>query len=81
MKKKLKVNLTDEKRIKDFFSLNAKTECDIDVVNEHSYVDGKSLLGVMSLNLAKPLSIFVHGEDDEIQQLVGEYENNGLLFE
>ncbi len=81
MKKQVKVHLKDEKHIKDFFNLNSKTECDIDVEKDHSFIDGKSLLGVMSMNLSKPLKIFIHGEDNEIDQLVDEYANNDLIAE
>ncbi len=81
MKKQVRVHLKDEKHIKDFFNLNAKTECDIDVEKDHSFVDGKSLLGVMSLNLSKPLKIFIHGEDNEIDQLVDMYASNDLIVE
>ena len=40
-------------------------DADIDVKNGKKWIDGKSLLGLMSLDMGDRLKLVVHGEDEE----------------
>ncbi|SFL52233.1 hypothetical protein SAMN05216390_13915 [Lachnospiraceae bacterium KH1T2] len=81
MKKCLKINLKNEKQIKEFCNINAKSECDIDVEKGRGYIDGKSILGVLSLNLMKPIQVFLFGDDERIEELENQYKVSDLIFE
>ena len=68
-----------EKRIKfmtpeqilTFCATCQKMKSDIDVVNisnRHYKIDGKSMVGLMTLRLGMPLLLMVQGEDEHLAQ-------------
>lgn len=79
MKRCVKVSLRSDDKIKDFLSLNSKSRCDIDVESRRSFIDGKSLLGLLSLDLMNPLNVFLIGDSDMVEDLVHKYENRHLM--
>lgn len=57
---KAKVNTMED--IKEFVFLLNQFPNDVDVSSAQYVVDGKSILGVFSLDLEKPLTVKFHGE-------------------
>ena len=57
---KAKVNTMDD--IKKFVSYLNQFPNDVDVSSAQYVVDGKSILGVFSLDLERPLTVKFHGE-------------------
>lgn len=49
--------------IVDFINLASKYQCNITVKGHQSIVDGKSIMGIVSLALYQPLTIIAEGED------------------
>ena len=69
------------KRGKLLVSLANSFEEDIDIVSDRYIIDAKSIMGIFSLNLYKPLKIVFHSNDDSrIKMFVEKMEefNNGL---
>ena len=60
---KIKLNATEE--VQEF--VNAATRCDfdVDVYYNRFLIDAKSILGVLSLDLTKVLTVDCHGESKE----------------
>lgn len=77
--KRLKVFVNTIDRVRDFVVLNNMSDCEIDVRHLHYIVDGKSLLGVFSIPLTKPLDIEIRG--DGIDDLIAKYTEAGLTVE
>ena len=70
---KVKVNTMDD--IKNFVYLLNQFENDVDVSSAQYVVDGKSILGVFSLDLDKELTVKFHGEvPAELQEKLKPYE-------
>ena len=64
----MKVRFATPGQIKSFCSVCQKMTSDIDVVNvENPYdrIDGKSIIGLMTLELDVPLLLQVSGDDEE----------------
>lgn len=64
----MKVRFATPEQIKSFCSACQKMTSDIDVVNvENPYdrIDGKSIIGLMTLELDVPLILQVSGDDEE----------------
>ena len=63
--KKYKIILDSINDVKHF--VNAATEqlFDIDIVSGRYVVDAKSIMGIFSIDLTKPIEIEVHGSEDE----------------
>ena len=62
----MKIKLNTIEDVTKFTSLCTKyNECDIDVKQGRQIIDGKSILGIFSLNLLEPLYVFANSENDE----------------
>lgn len=59
----MQIYLNSVDRVKRFVDTASKYECDIDLVSGRFVIDGKSLLGIFSLDLSKPLEVMVTDED------------------
>ena len=69
--------------VKQFVNSACAQPCDVDVVAGRYIIDAKSIMGLFSLDLAKPVKVEVHGTDDDarrffdqIRQFVVENEND-----
>ncbi|MBR5355767.1 MAG: HPr family phosphocarrier protein [Lachnospiraceae bacterium] len=58
--------LNDIKVIKEFVSKVSfcKGNVDIKSADEHYTVDGKSIMGIFSLDLSKPVCVYFHNKED-----------------
>lgn len=62
----MEIKLNTIEDVKNFTSLCTKhNKCDIDVKQGRQTIDGKSILGVFSLNLMEPLYVIANSKDDE----------------
>ena len=58
-----KVRLHTLNDIKDFIIMAEKYRCDIKVKTRNKIVDGKSMMGIISLVRHQPLTVVAKGED------------------
>ena len=79
MIRNITVNLNNEKQIRKFITANSSSSCQVDVRSGHSYIDGKSIIGLLSLNLLKPLHVSVIGDSNKITALIDRYEESHLV--
>lgn len=61
--------------VKDFVNIASRYSYDIDLVSGRYVVDAKSIMGIFSLDLSKPIKVEAHTEDaaefeKEIQRFV-----------
>ena len=49
--------------VKDFVNLVARYDFDVDLVSGRYVVDAKSIMGIFSLNLSKPIKIEIHSDN------------------
>ena len=52
--------------VKDFVNVVNKYDFDVDLTSGRYVVDAKSIMGIFSLDLSKPIRVEVHSEDCEI---------------
>lgn len=62
-----KIMLTTIAEAKAFVEASAKCDFDIDVFYNRVLIDAKSILGVLSLDLTKVLTVRMHGESREYE--------------
>lgn len=60
-----KIQFSDMEDILQFCTLCKGMKADIDVKQGNKWIDGKSLLGLMSLDVGQNLQMVVYGEDGE----------------
>ena len=51
--------------VKDFNRTVALYDGDVDLVSGRYVIDAKSVMGIFSLDLSKPINIQIHGDDAE----------------
>lgn len=80
MKRNLKMYVNTIDRVKKFVECNSKLEGTIDVASGRYLVDGKSILGMFSIDLSKELNVLIEAETKEdINNLLEDYKNHDLL--
>lgn len=80
MLKELKIRLNSIERVKAFINCNSKFSADIDVISGRYVIDGKSIMGVFSLDLTKELLIRISYEDEsEYNKLIKSYKEANLI--
>lgn len=63
--------------VKDFVNTVSKYDFDVDLTSGRYVVDAKSIMGIFSLNLSKPIKVEVHSDDcqkfmDEVARFIVE---------
>jgi PTS HPr component phosphorylation site. len=66
--KTVKVSLNSIDKVKAFVNDVTKFDSDFDLVSGRYVIDAKSIMGIFSLDLSKPIDLNIHAEDnlDEI---------------
>ena len=62
----VQVRLTNAQIIEEFVREVSKINTDIDMVHDRYVIDAKSILGILTMNLAKPLQLNIHSDDKSI---------------
>lgn len=75
MNKEIKINLNDFAEIKKFINITRNFVSDIDVIRGKVILDGKSLLGLMALDLSEDIYVRIISDDvAEIRKFDAEME-------
>lgn len=66
--KTVTISLSSIDAVKSFVNTVTKYDSDFDLVSGRYVIDAKSIMGIFSLDLSKPISLNIHAEDnvDEI---------------
>lgn len=70
----MKVLLDNVNKVKKFVDICSKSSENIDVTSGRFIVDGKSIMGVFSLDLSQPIDVNICGEDKEFIKNIAEFE-------
>ena len=63
--KTIEISLSSISDIRDFVSITFKYDFEMDISSDRYVVDAKSLMGIISLDLSKPVTLKVYSEDCE----------------
>ena len=75
MSNEFKISLCTIDRVKDFCRITASIEPDLDIVVGRYIIDAKSIMGIFSLDLSKPIDLNIHAENnvEEILNVLSPY--------
>jgi len=62
--KKVQIKLSTIEDVRNFVNTLAQYSLDFDLISGRYTVDAKSLMGIFSLDLLKPLDFVIHSDDD-----------------
>ncbi|MBQ6602749.1 MAG: HPr family phosphocarrier protein [Eubacterium sp.] len=57
-------------KIKDFVNTVSRFKCDFDLVSGRYVIDAKSIMGIFSLDLSKPVDLSIHSEGEELEKIL-----------
>lgn len=62
--KTVKINLNSIDKVKSFVNDVTKFDSDFDLVSGRYVIDAKSIMGIFSLDISKPIDLNIHAETD-----------------
>lgn len=73
--KTLNISLSSIQDLKSFVSATCKCDYEIDLVSDRYVVDAKSIMGIISLDLSKPIEVKIYSDEcdefiDEIKTFI-----------
>ena len=73
--KTVRISLNSIDKVKSFVNDLAKFDVDVDLVSGRYVIDAKSIMGIFSLDLSKPIDLNIHSENqiDEILTTLAPY--------
>ena len=73
--KTVQISLNSIDKVKAFVNEISKFDCDFDLVSGRYVIDAKSIMGIFSLDLSKPIELNIHSESnvDEILEALTPY--------
>ena len=73
--KTVKISLNSIDKVKSFVNEITKYDYDFDLVSGRYVIDAKSIMGIFSLDLSKPIDLAIHAENnmDEIMETLKPY--------
>ena len=73
--KTVRISLNSIDKVKSFVNDLTKFDVDFDLVSGRYVIDAKSIMGIFSLDLSKPIDLNIHSENniDEILTVLAPY--------
>ena len=73
--KTVQISLNSIDKVKSFFNAITQFEFDFDLIPGRYVIDAKSIMGIFSLDLSKPIDLAIHAESnmDEIMEVLKPY--------
>ena len=71
----VKISLNSIDKVKSFVNDITKFDYDFDLVSGRYVIDAKSIMGIFSLDLSKPIDLNIHADDnvEEIMEMLKPY--------
>lgn len=73
--KTVQISLNSIDKVKSFVNAITQFETDFDLISGRYVIDAKSIMGIFSLDLSKPIDLAIHAESnvDEIMETLKPY--------
>lgn len=70
--KTVMISLNSIDKVKSFVNDITKFDYDFDLISGRYVIDAKSIMGIFSLDLSKPINLHIHAEENADQEKVME---------
>ncbi len=73
--KTVQISLNSIDKVKAFVNTITRFDYDFDLISGRYTIDAKSIMGIFSLDLSKPIDLAIHfeGDEDEIMEALKPY--------
>ena len=69
--KTVQISLNSIDKVKSFVNEITKYDYDFDLVSGRYVIDAKSIMGIFSLDLSKPINLNIHAEGSTLDTILG----------
>lgn len=70
--KTVDISLNSIDKVKNFVNLINRFDYDFDLVSGRYVIDAKSIMGIFSLDLSKPIALNIYADDKNIDEVLNE---------
>lgn len=70
--KTVDISLNSIDKVKNFVNLINRFDYDFDLVSGRYVIDAKSIMGIFSLDLSKPIALNIYADDKNIDAIINE---------
>ena len=70
--KTINISLNSIDKVKTFVNLINRFDYDFDLVSGRYVIDAKSIMGIFSLDLSKPIALNIHADDMNAEDVIKE---------
>lgn len=70
--KAVDISLNSIDKVKNFVNLINRFDYDFDLVSGRYVIDAKSIMGIFSLDLSKPITLHIHADDANVDAIISE---------
>lgn len=74
--KTVQISLNSIDKVKSFVNAITQFEFDFDLISGRYVIDAKSIMGIFSLDLSKPIDLNIHADGaalDNVMQIISKY--------
>ena len=68
--KTIDISLNSIDKVKSFVNDINRFDCDFDLVSGRYVIDAKSIMGIFSLDLSKPITLNIHSDGSELESVM-----------
>lgn len=69
----VKILIDSVEKVKDFSSIISKENVDCEIIEGVHIIDAKSIMGIFSIDLTKPIQLDIHSDNREILQKLKDF--------
>lgn len=66
----VKISLNSIDKVKSFVNDVTKFNCDFDLISGRYVIDAKSIMGIFSLDISKPIELNIHADDKDLADIL-----------
>lgn len=70
--KTIDISLNSIEKVKTFVNLINRFDYDFDLVSGRYVIDAKSIMGIFSLDLSKPITLNIHADNEQADSIIKE---------
>lgn len=67
--KTVEISLNSIDKVKSFVNVITKFDYDFDLISGRYVIDAKSIMGIFSLDLSKPIQLNIHMENEDAEMM------------
>ena len=67
------IRIKEAEDVREFVNASSKCDFDIDIFYNRIIIDGKSILGILSMDLTKNLTVKCYGENPHFNEVIAKF--------